>query len=272
MGSPHAHLLLWLNQAPDEEVESNFMPNTVRTAEHLLSVDHDALERPRCQEHQHTHMCYKAAADEDKAGLKRYRFVETHDVMHSALDTTAYQSAELLQHHDIRDFDEYEEVIRSGLARPTLLLKTDMDQTNVNPFNPWIASVLKSNMDLQVIPDVYACAFYVVEYANKPKRGVSNLGTTINALIEQDPSAQMSFENAMRQLGVKMLTGFSCDLRWLPPAETSFTLTPIGQKSAIGAARRRLSWRNRKCRLRLVTFGTRHRLSGMKTVQLKWRG
>ncbi|KAH6940948.1 hypothetical protein HPB50_010644 [Hyalomma asiaticum] len=54
-GSLHAHLLLWLNQAPDEEVQNNFMPNTVRMAEHLLSVDHDALERPWCQEHQHTH-------------------------------------------------------------------------------------------------------------------------------------------------------------------------------------------------------------------------
>ncbi|KAL3204301.1 hypothetical protein MRX96_041264 [Rhipicephalus microplus] len=154
-------------------------------AEHLLSVDHVALERPRCQEHQHPHTCYKGGrkkcrlhapfwpmpstkvltplrppADDDKAGLKQYCILKnTHDALHSALDTTAYQSfAEILQHHDIRDFGEYEEVIRSGLGRPTLLLKRDMDQTNVNTFNSWIASVLKSNMDLQVILDVYACA------------------------------------------------------------------------------------------------------------------
>ncbi|KAH6921337.1 hypothetical protein HPB50_027680 [Hyalomma asiaticum] len=92
------------------------------------------------------------ADDDDETGLKRYRFLKnTHDALHSALDTTAYQSfAEMLQHHGIRDFDEYEEVICSGLARPTLLLKRDMDQTNVNPFNSWIASVLMSNMDLDV--------------------------------------------------------------------------------------------------------------------------
>ncbi|KAH8038177.1 hypothetical protein HPB51_024510 [Rhipicephalus microplus] len=58
-GSPYAHLFLWLNQAPNEEVQNNFMPNTVRMAEPLLSLDHDAPERPRCQEHQHTHTCYK---------------------------------------------------------------------------------------------------------------------------------------------------------------------------------------------------------------------
>ncbi|KAL3193698.1 hypothetical protein MRX96_016686 [Rhipicephalus microplus] len=179
----------------------------MRMAEHLLSVDHDALERPRCQERQHTHTCYKggrkkcrfhapfgpmpstkaltslqAPADDDEAGLKQYCFLKnTHDALHSArhsaLDTTSYQSfAEMLQHHDIRIFDKYEEVIRSGLARPTLLLKRDMDQTNVNPFNSWIASVLKSNMDIQVILDVHACASYVVEYVNKANRGVSNLG------------------------------------------------------------------------------------------------
>lgn len=90
----------------------------------------------------------------------------------------------MLQHNGIRDFDEYDEVIRSGLARPTLLLKRDMDQTNVNPFNPRIASVLKSNMDLQVILDVYACASYVAEYVSKANRGVSNLSRTIKALIK----------------------------------------------------------------------------------------
>ncbi|KAL3213279.1 hypothetical protein MRX96_035517 [Rhipicephalus microplus] len=149
----------------------------------------------------------RAPAEDDEAGLKQYCFLKnTHDALHSALDTTAYQSfAEMLQHHGLRDFDECEEVIRSGQARPTLLLKRDIDQTNVNSFNSWIVSVLKSNMDLQVILDVYACASYVVEYVNKANRGVSNLGRTIKALIEQNPSAQLSFECAMRQLGVNML-------------------------------------------------------------------
>ncbi|KAL3218395.1 hypothetical protein MRX96_050727 [Rhipicephalus microplus] len=126
----------------------------------------------------------------------------------------------MFQHHGIRDFDEYEEVIRSGLARPTLLLKKDTDPTNVNPFNSWIASVLKSNMDLQVILDVYAYASYVVEYVNKANCGLSNMGRTIKALIEQNPSAQLSFESAMRQLGVNMLNAIemsSQDAAWFLP-------------------------------------------------------
>ncbi|KAK8772115.1 hypothetical protein V5799_024642 [Amblyomma americanum] len=48
-GSAHAHLLLWLNDAPNEEVANNDMPETVALAERLLSLNHDALSRPRSQ-------------------------------------------------------------------------------------------------------------------------------------------------------------------------------------------------------------------------------
>ncbi|KAL3225687.1 hypothetical protein MRX96_025722 [Rhipicephalus microplus] len=171
-------------------------------------------------------------ADDDEAGLKQYCFLKnTHDALYSALDNTACQSfAELFQHHGIRDFDEYEEVIRSGLARPTQLLKRDMYQTNVNPFNSLIASVLKSNINLQVILDVYACASYVVEYGNKSNRGVSNLGRTIKYLIEQDPSAQQSFESAMRQLGVNILNAIAMSAQesaWFSCALTCVLLAEI---------------------------------------------
>lgn len=71
---------------------------------------------------------------------------------------------EMWAHHGIRNCEEYVNVVRAGLARQTQLLKRDTDQTKVNPINKWVASVLQSNMDLQIILDIYACASYVVEY------------------------------------------------------------------------------------------------------------
>ncbi|KAL3181448.1 hypothetical protein MRX96_036923 [Rhipicephalus microplus] len=152
----------------------------------------------------------QASADDDEARLKQYCFLKnTHDALDSAVDTISYQSfAEMLHYHDLRDFDEYQKVIRRGLARPTLLLKRDIDHMNLNPSNLRIASVLKSNMDLQIILDGYACAPYVVEYVNKANRDVPYMGRTIKALIEQDPSVPLSLESAMRQLGVSMLNAF----------------------------------------------------------------
>jgi hypothetical protein len=48
-----------------------------------------------------------------------------------------------------------------------------MTQLWTNTFNPWIASFLNSNMDLQIILDEYSYAAYVVEYVNKFNKGTA---------------------------------------------------------------------------------------------------
>ncbi|KAH7980197.1 hypothetical protein HPB49_013745 [Dermacentor silvarum] len=78
-------------------------------------------------------------------------------------------------------------------------------QTKVNFFNPWITCVLDSNIDIQLVPDVYACAAYVVEYVNKAKRGMSNLHQDIQKTIEESPDTQMTYRKALRQMNLKML-------------------------------------------------------------------
>ncbi|KAL3180421.1 hypothetical protein MRX96_008983 [Rhipicephalus microplus] len=94
-------------------------------------------------------------------------------------------------------------VVTFCTKRPYMLLNyIDVTDGLVNGI---AASLLMYDMDIEVIIEVYAWASYVVEYANKADRGVSNLGRTIKALIEPDPSAQLSFENFMRQIGVNML-------------------------------------------------------------------
>ncbi|KAL3257229.1 hypothetical protein MRX96_017076 [Rhipicephalus microplus] len=60
-GSPHVHVILWLEEAPDEELtgEEGAMPKTLEMVAHLLTLDTTLLRRPRTQTHQHTHTCYK---------------------------------------------------------------------------------------------------------------------------------------------------------------------------------------------------------------------
>ncbi|XP_065305470.1 uncharacterized protein [Dermacentor albipictus] len=233
-GSAHAHILLWMADAPNEVVENGGMPETVALAERLLSVNNEALKRPRSQRHEHTHTCYKGSRktcrfhfplwpmpctkvltplvlsheDEDPEGTKRFEKLKAkRDALHEVLDGTVYESFEAMwEQHDIRDFEHYQMVIRSGLTRPTMMMKRDLDQCNTNAFNPWIAEMLNSNMDLQIILDVYACAAYVVEYVNKAARGVSSLGRAITKMLEEDES-KMTYEQAMRKLGVHILNG-----------------------------------------------------------------
>ncbi|EEC19819.1 hypothetical protein IscW_ISCW014781 [Ixodes scapularis] len=44
-----------------------------------------------------------------------------------------------------------------------------------NTFNPWIATVLDSNMTLQLIIDEFTSAAHVVEYVTKSNRGLRDL-------------------------------------------------------------------------------------------------
>lgn len=76
----------------------------------------------------------------------------------------------------------YLDVIKALLRRATVVRKRNMKELWTNTFNPWIASVQNSDMDLQFIIDEYSCAAYVVEYVNKSNSGVSHLQTTCGTL------------------------------------------------------------------------------------------
>ncbi|XP_072142204.1 uncharacterized protein [Dermacentor andersoni] len=227
-GGAHAHLLLWLENAPNEELGPQ-MPGTVRMAEHLISLDAESLHRPRCQTHQHTQTCYKngrtrcrfnapfwpmeetrviiplppAHTEEEKKS--RTKLKERYNI-HAALETTVYESIEdMRRHNNVADAEEYITIVRAGISRPTLMLKRNCDQVHFNFFNPWIASVLNSNMDLQIVLDVYACAAYVVEYVNKANQGMSNLHKDLRAVVDESPHSSVTYTQALRQLSVKML-------------------------------------------------------------------
>lgn len=59
-GSPHAHILLCLENDPKETVGEK-MPRTVKLIDELCSVDPEKLELVRNQTHKHTFTCYKRA-------------------------------------------------------------------------------------------------------------------------------------------------------------------------------------------------------------------
>ena len=83
------------------------------------------------------------------------------------LETKAYDTVKQFLTDNEVDLHEYFAIIRASLRRPTIVFRRDMKQLWTNTFNPWIASVLNSNTDMQIILDEYSCAAYVVEYANK---------------------------------------------------------------------------------------------------------
>lgn len=96
----------------------------------------------------------------------------------------------------------YLNVVKTGIGCPTAFLRRHEREKWVNGFKPWIASVLDSNMDLQVVMDHYCCAAYVVDYINKSNRGISNLH---RAIVEiRTENTHLDINNLLRWLGVKV--------------------------------------------------------------------
>ncbi|XP_077536008.1 uncharacterized protein LOC144148333 [Haemaphysalis longicornis] len=228
-GSAHIHTILWLDNAPQEEVSAD-MPRTLEMVESLFTLDTDLLKRPRTQLHAHTHSCYKRGrtkcrfeapfipsndttivvpfppTEDEAEKAHRQKLKQRYEEMHDALERGSFISLEeFLATFDVRSDAEYMDILRAGFTRPCVLHRRTPAQKMVNPFNPWTAKVLDSNMDLQVILDHYACATYVVDYVNKADRGMSNLHKAVMQILQEKP--EMEYFAVVRSLGVTMLKG-----------------------------------------------------------------
>nr|XP_029713647.1 uncharacterized protein LOC115257831 [Aedes albopictus] len=221
-GSPHAHILLWLDCDPKEAV-SESMPATVHLIDSLCSVA--AVDLPESygnQVHKHTFTCYKRgekscrfnipfwpmdqtrvllplSADDRRCGQLRKRANEIHNI----LETKTFDTLEQYLEECSCTYDYYIDVIRSSITRPTIMTKRSMTELWTNPYNPWIANILRSNMDLQFILEEFSCAAYVVEYVNKTNRGISSLHRDLVKLSEEFPDQDHTA--LLKKVSIKML-------------------------------------------------------------------
>ncbi|KAL3253179.1 hypothetical protein MRX96_054645 [Rhipicephalus microplus] len=237
-GSTHVHVILWLEEAPDEELtgEEGAMPKILEMMAQLLTLDTTLLRRPRTQTHQHTHTCYKRsrpkcwfgvpfmpsdetrivvpfplAPEGDDAESERERqrlkaLKKKYDEMHEGLEYGDFEDlASFLRAFGLHSEQEYMDVLRASLSRPSVLHRRTPAEKFVNAFNAWIGRVLDSNMDMQIILDHYACASYVVDYVNKSDRGMSNLKRTVAEILKTNPNDDI--EAVIRKLRVDILKG-----------------------------------------------------------------
>ncbi|XP_058839321.1 uncharacterized protein LOC131694833 [Topomyia yanbarensis] len=221
-GSPHAHIMLWLANDPRETV-SEHMPATLQLIRTVCSISvGDLRETYGKQVHGHTRTCYKRnekrcrfnipywpmneerslvplTTDDSRRGRLRRRSAE----MRESLETKSFDTLEEFLADCRCTPDEYLDVLRSSIQRPTIFLKRSMTELWTNPFNPWIAEKLRSNMDLQFILDVYSCACYLVDYVNKSNRGISGLHRELILLQEQYPD--QDYTALLKKVSLKML-------------------------------------------------------------------
>lgn len=124
-------------------------------------------------------------------------------ILRETLETKVFNTLEEFLVDSNCTFEYYLDMIRSSIRRPTIMFKRSMTQLWTNPFNPWVAKTLCSNMDLQFILEEYSCAAYVVEYVNKSNRGISSLHRDLIQLQSEYPDED--YTGLLKKVSIKML-------------------------------------------------------------------
>ncbi|KAK0158252.1 hypothetical protein PV328_009280 [Microctonus aethiopoides] len=228
-GSPHAHILLWLNEAPKDAFGAD-MDSTIRLIDDLISVSStESSGHINLVTHHHTFTCYKKnrnqrkckfnapfmpsrstvllkplakSTDDEKRIYDEYK--KKYQRIHQNLEDNDYDDIDDFYHkNSVTSDEDYHKILSAGILRPMVFVKRHPNEKWHNSFNPFIFHHLQSNMDIQYITDEYSCAAFVVEYVNKSNRGISNLQRELLDLLEKNPN--LNLVEMTRHMGVNIL-------------------------------------------------------------------
>ncbi|XP_024085470.1 uncharacterized protein LOC106661425 isoform X2 [Cimex lectularius] len=210
-GSPHAHILAWLDNTPKDALNEDY-DKAIDLINTLISVSAaEASGNIKLQTHKHTFTCYKKITAKKP---QKCRFEAPFMPCKKTMILTPMKNTEegfinyrnryaqirvRLENEDFEDVDnfyncngitsdeDYYNIIRAGITRPKVFVKREPLEKWHNPFNPFIFNIVQSNTDFQFITEEYSCAAYVVEYVNKTNRGVSHLQRKIIETMDEHP-------------------------------------------------------------------------------------
>jgi hypothetical protein len=234
-GSPHVHMILWLNNAPIFDADK---PNLFHHIEEFIdsiistsSDDPNVSDFIKYQYHKCSRTCKKKTRGNTSCrfGAPFIPMEETRilqpfpsDYIYSDGEQDEYRAIikklnQLLSDdlNAIGTFDEmlvklncdkekYIKAVQSQLKATKILIKRAPKDARVNPYAAKILMLMQSNIDVQFVLDPYACIGYIVEYINKPSRGISRL---LRACVEEFKSGNYSLRERIKKLSCTYYNG-----------------------------------------------------------------
>ena len=228
-GSPHIHMLLWVDGAPKFGVDSD--EKVIEFIEEIITCsrgekDESLYELVGRQLHSHSRTCKKRGRmacrfnfpqppmrrtvilypleDEFSASVKdRYKrqFKELYKQLNDMRDGETISFDSFLEKVNLSE-EQYLLVIRSSLAAPTVFLRRNPNELRVNNYNKVSLLAWRANMDIQFVLDVYACAMYIVSYISKAQGGMSEL---LRNACEEARNGNSTVKQQLRDIGNKFL-------------------------------------------------------------------
>lgn len=226
-GSPGAHILLWLENAPNDVLGKD-REEAITLIDNLISVSTtESSGNIKLQTHKHTFTCFKRIA-EIKSQKCRFdapfmpcrstriltpmkkthpgfaKYAKHYKELKINLEKEDYTDIqEFFEENEIRSDQHYMDILSAGITRPRVFLKRQPSEKWHISFTPFICNVLKASTDIHFITDEYSCAAYVVQHINKPNRGISNLQQKIIEIQDEHP--EFDIVEIAKRMSVDML-------------------------------------------------------------------
>ena len=218
-GSPHIHMLIWIENAP--KLEKNTEEEIVQFVDNYLTCstdDEEIGELVDLQSHKHSKSCRKKGKaicrfgfplpplprtlllhplDEDVEKYKK-QHSELQKTMNEYKNVTDITFDEFLEQVAKMSFENYIKCIRSSLRAPKIFLKRNPNEMRVNLFNKTILLGWKANLDIQMVLEPYGCATYVVGYISKSQRGMS---AQLDAAAREARKGNFDIKKQVRHIG-----------------------------------------------------------------------
>lgn len=211
-GSPHVHMLVWLENAPKYDPEKVDDKDLVKFIDFIMTTSTDiekVKDQVGKQHHKCTHTCLKGdrqicrfnapfrpmdktrilmplekevkdqMSKEKKKKIRDYNYRLALELNQNAKEIGSFEG--LLDRMDSsqepyeKKLEFYLETIQATIGHPKIFLKRTPKDCRVNGYNIKILETMRSNMDIQFVLDAYACVGYIVDYINKSDRGLSRL-------------------------------------------------------------------------------------------------
>ena len=218
-GSPHIHMLVWIENAPT--LETNSEREIVQFVDKYFTCNTDNEKTANLvglQSHKHSRTCrkkgkpicrfgfplpplprtmllYPLEEDVDKYKKKNTELLKAMNEYKDNVDMTF---AEFLENFAKMDFDDYIKCIRSSLKAPKVFLKRKTKDMRINLFNEGILCAWKANLDIQIVLEPYGCASYIVGYISKSQRGMS---AQLDAAAKEARKGNLDLKKQVRHIG-----------------------------------------------------------------------
>lgn len=225
-GSPHIHMLLWIENAPIYGEMTTKEIETFIDKHCKCSKNEEISELINYQTHRHARTCKKRGKNVCRFNfplppmpetkilepLDDKEFEENTNVQQTYLKIFEYLSdikiGEDIAFEDFlkkleMTFESYILAVRSSLKSAKVFLQRNVSEIRINSYNEVLLRAWEANIDVQFVLDGYACAAYIVSYISKSQRGMSNL---LHEACEEARNGNMSLKQQVRQIGNKFLT------------------------------------------------------------------